>query len=114
VVVVTPDGVTVDTTGTWFPQRFTDGADTPGWPAWHRDGRALKNGTGGELAFTVPARTWWDTGRVAVVALFRDSFDGRMVAWQRVWQVQRDAVGALLVPDPRAVPCLAGPWVRGR
>jgi TonB family protein len=114
VIVLTPDGVVTDTTGSWIPERFTSDPGTPGWPAWHKDGAALKSGTGGEFAFTVPARTWWAAGRVAVVALFRNSFDDEMVAWQHVWRVERDSMGALLVPDPRAVPCVAGPWVRGR
>jgi TonB family protein len=114
VILLTPDGVVVDTTGSWTPERFTGDPGTPGWPAWHKDGNALKDGTGGAFAFTVPARTWWDAGRVAVVALFRSGFDDQMVAWQRVWRVERDSVGALLVPDPRAVSCVAGPWARGR
>ncbi len=114
VILMTPDGVEVDTTGSWTPERFAGDADAPGWPAWHRYGDALKGGTGGAFAFTVPPRTWWDTGRVAVVALFRNPFDGGMVAWQKAWRVERDAVGALLVPDPGVPPCVAGPWVRGR
>jgi hypothetical protein len=114
VIVLTPDGVVVDTTGSWTPQRFTEEYGSPGWPAWRLDGKTLKVGGGGAFTFTVPERAWWDAGRIAVVALFRNSFDGGMVAREHVWDVERDAMGPLLVPDPRAVPCAAGPWVRGR
>jgi len=114
VIVLAPDGVDVDTTGSWMPQRFTEDPGMPGWPAWRLDGKTLKTGGGGTFSFTVPETAWWEDGRIAVVALFRDEFDGRMVARERVWQVERDAMGPLLVPDPRAVPCAAGPWDSGR
>jgi len=114
VVALTPDGVVVDTTGSVSPQRFTDGLGTPGWPAWHIDGKALRAGGEGRFAFTVPETAWWEAGRIAIVGLFRNPFDGQVVAREQVWGVERDAMGPLLVPDPRAVPCAAGPWMRGR
>ena len=114
VVVLFPDGAEVDTTHSWYPQRFRDDPESSGWPSWHRDGKELKAGTSGAFTFRLPAAPWWRDGRVAVVALFRDMFDGRAVVRQRVFQVERDDMGALLVSDPRATACAAGPWFDGR
>src|SRR5882672_5324498 len=67
VIVLAPDGVAVDTTGSWTPQRFNDEPGTPGWPAWRLDGRALKAGGDGAFSFTVPETAWWNAGRIAMV-----------------------------------------------
>lgn len=114
VVVLYPDGAEVDTAQAWSPQRLSDRSEAPAWPTWHRDGRAVRKGTEGEFAFRLPETPWWSAGRIAVVALFRDVFDGRTVVRQRAFRIDRDAMGALLVFDPAAPPCAAGPWHEGR
>ena len=114
VVVLFPDGTEVDTTHSWYPQRFRDAKDTAGWPAWHRAGRELRLGTSGLFSFRLPETPWWRVGRIAVVALFRDLFDGRFVLRQRSFRIERDAVGPLLVGDPGTTACAAGPSFEGR
>ena len=114
VIVLYPDGAAVDTTRSWYPQRFRDEPEAVAWPAWHREGRDLRNGTTGTFSFTLPEAPWWNSGRIAVVVLFHDVFDGRTVLRQRAYRVDRDAMGLLLVGDPAATPCGAGPWFPGR
>jgi len=114
VIVLFPDGAEVDTTHSWYPQRFRDAKDAAGWPAWHREGRDVRLGTSGEFSFRLPESPWWHDGRIAVVALFRDLFDGRSVLRQRVFRIERDDMGALLVGDPGATACAAGPSFEGR
>lgn len=111
VIVLFPDGASVDTTGAGNPQGFREGSL---WPAWHRGGGDVRKGTEGTLTFALPADPWWSAGRFAVVALFRDVFGGRSVVRQRAWRVERDAMGPLLVGDPTATPCAAGAWSGGR
>lgn len=114
VIVQFPDGASVDTTHSWAPQRFQDRKDAAAWPAWHREGRDVRKGTEGSFSFRLPDSPWWRLGRIAVVAMFRDVFDGRTVLRQRAFRVERDAMGALLVGDPGATACAAGPWYEGR
>jgi TonB family protein len=110
VVVLTPDGAAVDTTGQGTPQQLDDDAGAPAWPAWHRTGREVKKGADGRFAFTLPETPWWRHGRVAVIALFRDGLGDRMVVRQKAWRVERDDMGPLLVRDPGPAACAAGPW----
>ena len=114
VIVLFPDGAEVDTTQSWYPQRFRDAKDAAGWPAWHREGREVRLGTSGSFSFRLPETPWWHEGRIAVVALFRDLFDGRSVLRQRSFRIERDEVGSLLVGDPGAISCAAGPSFEGR
>jgi TonB family protein len=114
VIVLYPDGAQVDTAGSWFPQEFRGVPDSDGWPAWHREPREVKAGTEGSFSFRLPDAPWWSEGRVAVVALFRDTFDGRSVLKQLAFRVEHDAMGALLVGDPRVTACAAGPLMEGR
>jgi len=114
VIAMFPDGVVVDTTGSYYPQRFLDQKDAAGWPAWHRDGRTVRKGTSGAFTFTKPADVWWRTGRVAIVALFRDVFDGTTVYRPHVFRLDEDAEGPLLLTDPAAGNCAAGPYLTGR
>jgi len=114
VIVLYPDGAEVDTTGSWYPQRFRYSSEAAGWPAWHRDSGEVRAGTAGSFSFRLPERPWWHEGRIAIVALFRDLFDGRSVLEQRSFRVDRDGMGALLVGDPGTTPCAAGPLMEGR
>jgi hypothetical protein len=114
VTVLYPDGADVDTTHSWYPQWFRDEPDGSGWPAWHRTGSEVRKGTDGTFTFTLPDSPWWNTGRIAVVARFHDVFDGRTVLRQRAYRIDRDAMGLLLVGDPAATRCAAGPWFPGR
>ena len=114
VIVLSPDGAEVDTTDSWIPQSFEDGDDAARWPSWHREGRDVRKGAEGAFTFTLPVEPWWNAGRIAIVALFHDVFDGRNVVRQRAWRVDKDAMGSLLVGDPTATPCAAGPWLQGR
>jgi hypothetical protein len=41
-------------------------------------------------------------------------FDGKAVLRQRAFRIEHDAMGPLLVGDPGATPCAAGPWFEGR
>jgi TonB family protein len=114
VLVLSPDGTDVDTTHTWFPQSLQDGEAGARWPSWHREGREVRKGTEGSFTFGLPEEPGWSAGRVAIVAVFHDIFDGRNVVRQRAWRVDRDAIGPLLVGDATATPCAAGPWYQGR
>jgi TonB family protein len=114
VSVLFPDGADVDTTHSWYPQAFQDGEGARLWPAWHREGRDVRKGADGSFTFALPEGPWWSAGRIAVIARFRDVFDGRSVVRQRAWRVDKDAMGPLLVGDPTATPCAAGPWMGGR
>ncbi len=114
VIVLFPDGADVDTTHSWYPQRLRDSKDAAGWPAWHREGRDLRPGTSGSFSFRLPETPWWHQGRIAVVALFRDVFDGKTVLRQRAFRIDRDPMGMLLVGDPGATACAAGGWYVGR
>jgi len=113
VIVLMPDEAVLDTTQSWVPQQLANGVDAPAWPSWHRQGRELNKGTSGTFSFTLPNAPWWNLGRVAVLALFHDRFDNRSVVRQKAWRVDRDSVGTMLVGDPGAVPCAAGPWHQG-
>ncbi len=111
-LVLAPDGVVVDTTGSALPQRLLDSDDAPGWPAWGRRGKQLKAGTGGTLALDLPGSPWWTAGRIAFVALFHDVLDREWVLRQAVFRIERDEMGPLLVRDARVPGCLAGPGRR--
>lgn len=109
-VLLHPDGLEVDTTGSGPPVRVVDDPATPGWPTWRRTGTALRqkpDGTGGSISIRVPERTWWERGRVAFVALFHDAFEDRFIARQVVFEIARDPMGVLLVRDPRVPVCTA-------
>ncbi len=106
-----PDGVEVDTAGTWYSQQFAEDAGNV-WPTWRATGKPLKEGTaGGRVPFRLPEKAWWNEGRVAIVALFSDPFTGRAIAKQYVWRIERDAAGPILLRDPAAAACVAGPYV---
>ena len=109
VLVLTPDGVDVGGEGRTKPQRLLDSRDAPGWPAWRRGGKEVKNGTSGAISLRLPASPWWSAGRVAFVALFRDPIYGGWIVRQVVYRIERDEMGALLVRDPAVDACLAGP-----
>jgi TonB family protein len=111
-LLLTPDGVDVDTTNSFLPQRLLDSLDpdVPGWPTWLRNGKELREGTGGTIALRLPASPWWSTGRIALVALFHDAVDRAWVVRQAVYRVERDAIGPLLVRDASVADCLAGPF----
>jgi TonB family protein len=113
VIVLIPDGAVLDTTGQFVPQQLADGEAAPAWTTWHRLGRDVRKGTSGTISFTLPDAPWWNLGRVAVVALFHDTFDNRSVVRQKAWRIDRDAMGPMLVGDPGPVPCAAGPWRQG-
>lgn len=113
-IVLFPDGAEVDTTHSWYPQRFRDEPGAAGWPAWHREGREVRSGTSGRFSFRLPGAPWWREGRIAIVALFRDVFDGKVVVRQRAFHIDRDPMGLLLMGDPGATACAAGPWFEGR
>ena len=106
-----PDGVEVDTTGSWYSQQFAADAGNV-WPTWRATGKPLKSGSAtGVIVFRVPEKSWWSEGRIAIVGLFSDPFTGKSIARQYVWQIQRDAAGPILVRDPVAAACVAGPYV---
>jgi TonB family protein len=108
-LVLSPDGVEAGGEGPTKPQRLLDSHDAPGWPAWRRTGKQLRNGTSGEISLRLPASPWWSAGRVAFVALFRDPIYGGWIVRQVVYRIERDEMGALLVRDPAVDACLAGP-----
>jgi TonB family protein len=114
VIMLYPDGAEVDTTHSWFPQEFRGIYEAAGWPAWHRETHEVRAGTAGTISFRLPDAPWWSEGRIAIVALFRDVFDGRSVLKQRLFGIERDPIGALLVGDPRVTACAAGPLYEGR
>ena len=106
-----PDGVEVDTTGSWYSQQFAADANSV-WPTWRATGKPLKEGAAkGTIEFRLPEKSWWSEGRIAIVALFSDPFTGRSIARQFVWRIERDAAGPVLVRDPAAAACVAGPYV---
>jgi TonB family protein len=106
-----PDGVEVDTAGSWYSSQFAADANAV-WPTWRVTGKPLKNGDAtGSIVFRLPEKSWWAEGRIAIVGLFSDPFSGRSIARQFVWRVQRDAAGPILVRDPVAAACVAGPYV---
>ena len=109
-VFLFPDGLDVDTTGSWTPQRLVDDPKTAGWPCWYRDGKELRRGTEGAFSFRVPEEHWWESSRVAAVALFRNLFDDQTVARQLVFEIEGDAMGPLLVRDPGVPTCAGGPY----
>ena len=115
-LVLTPDGVTVDTTGSFLPQRLLDTLDpaVPGWPTWLRSGKQLReNQASGTIPLRLPAPApWWSTGRIAIVGLFHDVVDRTWVVRQAVYRIEHDAMGALLVRDASVDECRAGPFRR--
>ena len=115
-VVLTPDGVTVDTTGSSPPLRLLDTLDpaVPGWPTWIRSGKQLREGgASGTVSLSMPASApWWSTGRIAVVALFHDVVEAALVVRQAVYRIEHDPMGPLLVRDASVDECRAGPFRR--
>jgi hypothetical protein len=111
-LLLTPDGVEVDTAGSFLPQRLLDSTDpaVPGWPTWLRAGKELREGTAGTIALRLPASPWWSSGRIALVALFHDAIDHAWVVRQAVYRIEHDAIGPLLVRDASVEDCLAGPF----
>lgn len=112
-LLLTPDGVEVDTTNSYLPQRLLDSLDpdVPGWPTWLRNGRELREGGAtGTILLRLPASPWWSSGRIALVALFHDAVDRAWVVRQAVYRIERDAIGPLLVRDASVADCMAGPF----
>jgi TonB family protein len=106
-----PDGVEVDTSGSWYSQQFAADAGAV-WPTWRATGKPLKEGlVKGTIEFRLPEKAWWSEGRIAIVALFSDPFTGKSIVRQFVWRIERDAAGPVLVRDPVAAACVAGPYV---
>jgi hypothetical protein len=111
-LVLTPDGVSVDTTGSAPPQRLLDTLDpaVPGWPTWQRSGKELRDGTTGAISLTLPSAPGWSAGRIAFVALFHDAIDRSWIVRQAVYRIEHDAMGPVLLRDALIDECLAGPF----
>ena len=113
-LVLAPDGVTVDTAGSSRPQRLLDSLDpeVPGWPTWTRTGKQLREGgAAGTIGLTLASPgPWWSTRRIAVVGLFHDALGPAWVVRQAVYRIEHDAMGPLLVRDASVDECLAGPF----
>lgn len=111
-LVLTPDGVSVDTTGSAPPQRLLDTLDpaVPGWPTWQRTGKELRDGTTGTITLSLPSAPGWSVGRIAFVALFHDVIDRSWIIRQAVYRIDHDPMGAVLLRDALVDECLAGPF----